>query len=112
MKKPYTKNQFKVLAAAFRGNASRAQFDNRRSKTRAINDMVDAKLVYAGFSGGKLTPAGLRAYVDMCERYDADSGCLAYSDRAREARNALSNAKKRQEALDALFATGGKNEPA
>lgn len=89
MKKPYTENQFKVLAAAFRGNASSAQFDNRRSKTRAINDMISAKLVYAGFSGGTLTPTGLRAYVDMCERYDAESGCLAYAERAQEARDAL-----------------------
>lgn len=86
---PYTPNQFKVLAAAFRGNYNAAQFDSRRAKTRAINDMLSAKLVSGGLEGGDLTLAGMRAYTDMCERYDADSGCLAYMKRAHEARIAL-----------------------
>jgi hypothetical protein len=89
MYKPYTPNQFKVLAAAFRGCASAANIESRRAKTRAVNEMVAAKLVYGGFDGGKLTPEGLRAYTDMCMRYDADSGCLAYAERAQKARQAL-----------------------
>jgi hypothetical protein len=89
MYKPYTPNQFRVLAAAFRGDANAASFDSRRAKTRALNDMVSAKLVYGGLEGGALTPDGLRAYTDMCMRYDADSGCLAYAERAQEARAAL-----------------------
>lgn len=89
MYKPYTPNQFRVLAAAFRGHVSLAMFDSRRAYTRALNDMVAAKLVYGGVDGGTLTPEGLRAYTDMCMRYDADSGCLAYAERAQEARAAL-----------------------
>lgn len=91
MYKPYTPNQFKVLAAAFRGCATSANIETRRAKTRAVNDMVSAKLVYGTFDGRPqgLTPEGLRAYVDMCERYDADSGCIAYMERAQEARAAL-----------------------
>ena len=88
---PYTRNQFKVLAAAFRGNFNTAQFDSRRAKTRAINDMLSAKLVSGGLDGGDLTKEGMRAYVDMCERYDAESGCIAYQKRAQEARYALRN---------------------
>jgi hypothetical protein len=92
MFKPYTQNQFRVLYAAFNGHAHQAGITNRRAKTRAINEMVSAKLVYGGLEGGTLTPEGLRAYTDMCMRYDADSGCLAYAERAQEARTALKNA--------------------
>lgn len=88
---PYTANQFKVLAAAFRGNFNTVQFDSRRARTRAINDMLSAKLVCGGLEGGDLTLAGMRAYVNMCERYDADSGCIAYQQRAQQARHALRN---------------------
>lgn len=93
MYKPYTPNQFRVLAAAFRGDAHSARFDSRRAKTRALNDMLSAKLVYGGEQGGALTPEGLRAYTDMCMRYDADSGCIAYAERAQEARQALREAQ-------------------
>lgn len=89
MYKPYTPNQFKVLEAAFHGAARNANIPSRRAKTRAINEMVAVKLVYGGFMGGSLTPEGLRAYTDMCMRYDADSGCLAFAERAQEARAAL-----------------------
>ena len=92
---PYTVNQFRVLAAAFRGNFNTALFDSRRAKTRAINDMLSAKLVTGGLEGGDLTLTGMRAYVDMCERYDADSGCIAYQQRAHEARVALRNVEAR-----------------
>lgn len=59
-----------------------------------MNEMVAAKLVYGTFDGRPqgLTPEGLRAYTDMCMRYDADSGCLAYAERAQEARTALKDA--------------------
>lgn len=95
MRKPYTPNQFNVLAAAFRGDANGARFDSRRAKTRALNEVVAAKLVYGAFDGHPqtLTPEGLRAYADMCMRYDADSGCLAYAERALEARAALREAR-------------------
>lgn len=90
MRKPYTDNQFKVLAAAFRGNYNTVSLNTRRATTRAINDMLAQGLVSGDrWIGGDLTASGLRAYVDMCERYDADSGCLAFAERAREARIAL-----------------------
>lgn len=89
MDKPYTLNQFKVLEAAFRGDAMNAYIWSRRARTRAINEMVAAKLVYGGSEGGDITPAGFVAYGDMCMRYDADSGCIAYAECAQEARAAL-----------------------
>lgn len=92
---PYTANQFRILAAAFEGNYNAARFDSRRAKTRAINDMLSAKLVIGGLEGGELTLAGMRAYVDMCERYDADSGCIAYQQRAHYARCSLRSMEAR-----------------
>lgn len=90
MYKPYTPNQFKVLAAAFRGDAYAANIETRRARTRAVNEMVADKLVYgSNCKSGTLTSDGLRAYTDMCMRYDADSGCIAYAERALEARAAL-----------------------
>jgi len=88
MKRPYTDNQFKVLEAAFRG-VGVFGIETRRAKTRAINDMVAARLIYSGYGKPELTRAGLVAYVDMCERRDADSGCIAFQHRAAEARAAL-----------------------
>lgn len=93
MYKPYTPNQFRVLAAAFRGDAYAANIETRRARTRAVNEMVAAKLVHSSnCKSGSLTPDGLRAYADMCMRYDADSGCIAYAERAQEARQALREA--------------------
>lgn len=86
---PFTPNQFRVLQAAFYGTAEAAGIASRRAKTRAVNEMVSAGLVYGGFEGGTLTVSGLRAYVDMCERRDAASGCIAYIQQAQRARERL-----------------------
>lgn len=88
-RKPFTDNHFRVLYHAFHGTLHVVPIETRRVRTRTINEMVAAKLVYGGVDGGTLTLAGLRAYVDMCERYDAESGCMAYAQRAAEARAAL-----------------------
>jgi len=89
MRHPYTMNQFKVLRAAFRGCATKANIENAGARTRALNEMVKERLVQRAVEGCTLTHEGLIAYVDMCERRDADSGCLAYALNAEEARKAL-----------------------
>lgn len=88
---PFTATQFAVLQAAFYGNATNAQLDSRRVRTRTVNALTADRLLYGANIDGsvELTPKGLRAYVDMCERRDADSGCIAYQKQAQEAREAL-----------------------
>jgi hypothetical protein len=88
---PFTPTQFAVLQAAFHGDAGKARFDSRRVKTRTVKALTAEGLLYGASIDGRreLTPAGLRAYVDMCERRDADSGCIAYMEQAKEARQRL-----------------------
>lgn len=91
MADPFTPTQFKVLEAAFYGDASNAHLESRRVRTRTINALTADGLLYSRNFDYRveLTPKGLRAYVDMCERRDANSGCMAYQQRAAEARAAL-----------------------
>jgi hypothetical protein len=91
MAKPFTPTQFKVLEAAFYGDAYRASLSSRRVRTRTIYDLNGRGLLngYKVTDQVGLTINGLKAYVDMCERRDADSGCIAYMQRAEEARKAL-----------------------
>lgn len=87
MAQPFTPAQFKFLEAAFYGL-------DRRNVTGG-KWLTNDKLVRDGLVEWNadrrcvLTLAGLRAYVDMCERRDAASGCMAYMERAQEARARL-----------------------
>lgn len=90
-RKPFTDTQFKVLAAAFYGDAYRANVASRRVRTRTIYDLNGLGLLdgYKITERVGLTLSGLKAYVDMCERFDAESGCIAYMERAKDARAKL-----------------------
>lgn len=93
MRQPFTPTQFKVLEAAFYGDAGNARIETRRVLTRTINALRADGYLYSRDINFRhtLTPSGLRAYVDMCERRDANSGCIAYQQRAAEARAALAD---------------------
>jgi len=60
-------NQIKVLEAAAKRCATDVQMKTKRARTRAINDVSAAGLIYDCYSGNprRLTPAGVSA-LEAC----------------------------------------------